>query len=108
MQPSFASIITHLLPIAKRKSSKSCIGKLVVAAAAYFIWQERNSWLFNKGGRRDGGRDCGDDGGSGEDEDGGGVGDGLWWSGVDGGSGSGVGGDVVVAVVVWRWTAAVD
>nr|GEU28766.1 hypothetical protein [Tanacetum cinerariifolium] len=35
--PSLASIITHLLPIAKRKSSKSCIGKLVVAAAAYFI-----------------------------------------------------------------------
>nr|GEW92373.1 hypothetical protein [Tanacetum cinerariifolium] len=46
--PSLASIITHLLPIAKRKSSKSCIGKLVVAAAAYFIWHERNSRLFNK------------------------------------------------------------
>nr|GEV04894.1 hypothetical protein [Tanacetum cinerariifolium] len=45
---SLASIITHLLPISKRKSSKSCIGKLVVAAAAYFIWRERNSWLFNK------------------------------------------------------------
>nr|GEW88082.1 hypothetical protein [Tanacetum cinerariifolium] len=39
--PSFASIITQLMPIAKRKSSKSCIGKLVVAAAAYFIWHER-------------------------------------------------------------------
>nr|GFA71986.1 hypothetical protein [Tanacetum cinerariifolium] len=37
--PSLASIITHLMPIAKRKFSKSCIGKLVVAAA---------SWLFNK------------------------------------------------------------
>nr|GEU29920.1 hypothetical protein [Tanacetum cinerariifolium] len=46
--PSFASIITHLMPIAKRKSSKSCIGKLVVAAAAYFVWHERNSRLFNK------------------------------------------------------------
>nr|GEU33270.1 hypothetical protein [Tanacetum cinerariifolium] len=46
--PSLASIITHLMPIAKRKSSKSCIGKLVVAAAAYFVWHERNSWLFNK------------------------------------------------------------
>nr|GEW81587.1 hypothetical protein [Tanacetum cinerariifolium] len=46
--PSLATIITHLLPIAKRKSSKSCIGKLVVAAATYFIWHERNSWLFNK------------------------------------------------------------
>nr|GEV16455.1 hypothetical protein [Tanacetum cinerariifolium] len=46
--PSLASIITHLMPIAKRKSSKSCIGKLVVAVVAYFIWHERNSRLFNK------------------------------------------------------------
>nr|GEU29963.1 hypothetical protein [Tanacetum cinerariifolium] len=46
--PSLATIITHLLPIAKRKSSKSCIGKLVVAATTYFIWHEHNSWLFNK------------------------------------------------------------
>nr|GEY84799.1 hypothetical protein [Tanacetum cinerariifolium] len=46
--PSLASIITHLMPIVKKKSSKSCIGKLVVAAAAYFVWHERNSRLFNK------------------------------------------------------------
>nr|GEZ05522.1 hypothetical protein [Tanacetum cinerariifolium] len=46
--PSLATIITYLLAIAKRKSSMSCIGKLVVAAAAYFIWHERNSRLFNK------------------------------------------------------------
>nr|GEX76525.1 hypothetical protein [Tanacetum cinerariifolium] len=46
--PSLASIITHLLPISKRKSSNSCIGKLVVAAVAYFIWHERNSRMFNK------------------------------------------------------------
>nr|GEV75780.1 putative reverse transcriptase zinc-binding domain-containing protein [Tanacetum cinerariifolium] len=50
--PSLASIITHLLPISKRKSSKSCIGKLVVAAAAYFIWHEQGGhaikvkWLW--------------------------------------------------------------
>nr|GEU49763.1 hypothetical protein [Tanacetum cinerariifolium] len=35
-----ASITSGLMPIAKRKSSKSCIGKLVLAAAAYFVWQE--------------------------------------------------------------------
>nr|GEU50636.1 hypothetical protein [Tanacetum cinerariifolium] len=46
--PSLASIITHLMPIAKRKSSKSCICKIVVAMAAYFVWHECNSWLFNK------------------------------------------------------------
>nr|GEV22087.1 hypothetical protein [Tanacetum cinerariifolium] len=39
--PSLATIIMHLLPIAKRKFSMSCIGKLVVAAVAYFIWHER-------------------------------------------------------------------
>ncbi|GKC06817.1 hypothetical protein Tco_0998427 [Tanacetum coccineum] len=43
---SLASIMSILLPIAKRKSSKSIIGKLVVAAAAYFIWQEQNRRLF--------------------------------------------------------------
>ncbi|GKG15977.1 hypothetical protein Tco_0358300, partial [Tanacetum coccineum] len=35
----------------KRKSSKSCIGKLVVAAAAYFVWQERNSCLIKNAKR---------------------------------------------------------
>ncbi|GKD87636.1 hypothetical protein Tco_1358790, partial [Tanacetum coccineum] len=43
---SLDSIVSILLPFAKRKSSKSCNGKLVVAAAAYFVWQERNSRLF--------------------------------------------------------------
>ncbi|GJQ92981.1 hypothetical protein Tco_0004120 [Tanacetum coccineum] len=43
---SLASIMSILLPIAKRKSSKSIIGKLVVAATAYFVWQERNQRLF--------------------------------------------------------------
>nr|GEV94687.1 hypothetical protein [Tanacetum cinerariifolium] len=45
--PSLSSIITHLMPIAKRKSSKSCISKLVVAAAAYFIWQQ-NAQMMTK------------------------------------------------------------
>ncbi|GJQ89656.1 reverse transcriptase zinc-binding domain-containing protein [Tanacetum coccineum] len=44
--PSLASIVSILMPIAKRKTVKSCIGKLTFAAAAYFIWQERNSRLF--------------------------------------------------------------
>ncbi|GJZ00797.1 hypothetical protein Tco_0518226 [Tanacetum coccineum] len=43
---TFDSIMTLLLPVAKRKASKSTIGKLVIAAAAYFIWQERNRRLF--------------------------------------------------------------
>ncbi|GJQ92514.1 hypothetical protein Tco_0003653 [Tanacetum coccineum] len=48
---SLVSIMSHLLPIAKRKSSKSTFGKLVVAAVAYFIWQERNRRLFKKSKR---------------------------------------------------------
>nr|GEV03215.1 hypothetical protein [Tanacetum cinerariifolium] len=35
--PSLASIMSSLMPITKRKSSKSCIGKLVLAVAAYFV-----------------------------------------------------------------------
>ncbi|GJQ92636.1 hypothetical protein Tco_0003775 [Tanacetum coccineum] len=48
---SLDSIVLILLPIAKRKSSKSCIGKLVVATAAYFVWQECNSRLFKNAKR---------------------------------------------------------
>nr|GEV48381.1 hypothetical protein [Tanacetum cinerariifolium] len=45
------SIVLILMPIAKRKSFKSCIGKLTIAAAAYFVWQEHNIRLF-KNSRR--------------------------------------------------------
>ncbi|GJT15311.1 hypothetical protein Tco_0874017 [Tanacetum coccineum] len=43
---SLVSIVSFLWPIAKRKSFKSCIGKLTLVAAAYFVWQERNFRLF--------------------------------------------------------------
>ncbi|GKA99862.1 hypothetical protein Tco_0827856, partial [Tanacetum coccineum] len=43
---SLDSIVSILMPIAKRKSFKSCIGKLTLVAAAYFVWQERNFRLF--------------------------------------------------------------
>ena len=48
---SFDSIVSILMPIAKRKSFKSCIGKLSLAAAAYFVWQERNFRLFKQSKR---------------------------------------------------------
>nr|GEX42583.1 hypothetical protein [Tanacetum cinerariifolium] len=44
---SISSIVNVLLPIAKRRTIRSVIGKLVVAASSYFIWQERNSRLFS-------------------------------------------------------------
>ncbi|GKC42017.1 probable kinetochore protein NUF2, partial [Tanacetum coccineum] len=40
--PNIYSIINDLLPIARRRSMTSIVAKLVVAASAYFIWQERN------------------------------------------------------------------
>ncbi|GJV04201.1 hypothetical protein Tco_1337770 [Tanacetum coccineum] len=46
--PSMDSIIQLILPFAGRKSSRSVISKLVLAAAAYFLWQERNNRLFRK------------------------------------------------------------
>nr|GEU41751.1 putative reverse transcriptase domain-containing protein [Tanacetum cinerariifolium] len=45
------SIVSILMPIVKRKSFKSCIGKLALAEAAYFVWQERNLRLFKSSKR---------------------------------------------------------
>nr|GEY09681.1 reverse transcriptase domain, reverse transcriptase zinc-binding domain protein [Tanacetum cinerariifolium]GEY15899.1 reverse transcriptase domain, reverse transcriptase zinc-binding domain protein [Tanacetum cinerariifolium] len=44
-------VISDILPFAARKSSKSIIAKLVVAATSYFIWQERNGRLFKNSKR---------------------------------------------------------
>ncbi|GJT59129.1 retrovirus-related pol polyprotein from transposon TNT 1-94 [Tanacetum coccineum] len=44
--PDIYSIISNLLPVAKRRTTRSVIAKLVVAASAYYIWQERNRRLF--------------------------------------------------------------
>nr|GEZ71698.1 hypothetical protein [Tanacetum cinerariifolium] len=44
---AISSIVNVLLPIAKRRTIRSVIGKLVVAASSYYIWQERNSRLFS-------------------------------------------------------------
>ncbi|GJU32945.1 hypothetical protein Tco_1176534 [Tanacetum coccineum] len=44
-------IVDHLGGIAGRKTTHVVIAKLVVAASAYFIWQERNWRLFKKSKR---------------------------------------------------------
>nr|GEU84876.1 hypothetical protein [Tanacetum cinerariifolium] len=41
----------YLLPIVKYRTTVSVIAKLVVAASAYYVWQERNWRLFKKGKR---------------------------------------------------------
>nr|GEU30805.1 hypothetical protein [Tanacetum cinerariifolium] len=43
---SITVIVDTLTPISKRRSARSVIAKLVVAACCYFIWQERNFILF--------------------------------------------------------------
>ncbi|GKE57113.1 reverse transcriptase domain, reverse transcriptase zinc-binding domain protein [Tanacetum coccineum] len=44
-------IVDHFGGIARRKTTHVVIAKLVVAASAYFIWQERNWRLFKKSKR---------------------------------------------------------
>ncbi|GKE89236.1 reverse transcriptase domain, reverse transcriptase zinc-binding domain protein [Tanacetum coccineum] len=40
------SLISSLQPISKRRTIKSVVVKLIIAASTYFIWQERNWRLF--------------------------------------------------------------
>ncbi|GJS76464.1 hypothetical protein Tco_0726345 [Tanacetum coccineum] len=44
--PSLELILDYIIPIAKRRTSRSVISKLVLASSTYFIWQERNELLF--------------------------------------------------------------
>ena len=47
--PTTLEGITYwLIPIARKHSVTSILGKLVFAASSYFIWQERNARLFKK------------------------------------------------------------
>ena len=48
VSPSLEAIVNYLVPISKKRSARSVIAKLVVAACSYFIWQERNHRLFKK------------------------------------------------------------
>nr|GEW46210.1 reverse transcriptase domain, reverse transcriptase zinc-binding domain protein [Tanacetum cinerariifolium] len=49
--PNIYDIIQAFLPIVKYHTTVSVIAKLVVAASAYYVWQERNWRLFKKGKR---------------------------------------------------------
>nr|GFA08014.1 hypothetical protein [Tanacetum cinerariifolium] len=51
LSPYFDEILDYFVPTSKRRTSKSVISKLVLAASAYFIWQERNDRFF-KGNKR--------------------------------------------------------
>ncbi|GJV61287.1 putative RNA-directed DNA polymerase [Tanacetum coccineum] len=51
VQPSLDMIVKFLIPMAKRRTSKSVASKLVIAASVYYIWHERNDRLFNNSKR---------------------------------------------------------
>ena len=38
-----------ILPISKRKSVKTIVGRLILAATSYFVWRERNYRIHGKG-----------------------------------------------------------
>ncbi|GKD43787.1 hypothetical protein Tco_1268432 [Tanacetum coccineum] len=46
VSPIFHDIISYLQPMAHRRTTKSIIGRILMAAASYFIWVERNNRLF--------------------------------------------------------------
>ncbi|GKF91872.1 hypothetical protein Tco_0275573, partial [Tanacetum coccineum] len=49
--PDMNLIISYIVLFASQKSIIGVIAKLVVAAAAYFIWQEHNNRLFKNSKR---------------------------------------------------------
>ncbi|GKF53770.1 hypothetical protein Tco_0160680 [Tanacetum coccineum] len=42
------AVSVSLFPIAKQRTTRGVIAKLVLEACAYFLWQERNWRLFKK------------------------------------------------------------
>ncbi|GKC57148.1 homeodomain-like protein [Tanacetum coccineum] len=44
--PVLQNILLYLQPMAHKRTAKSIIGKILLAAAIYFIWIERNNRLF--------------------------------------------------------------
>nr|GEW37888.1 hypothetical protein [Tanacetum cinerariifolium] len=49
--PSMSAILNSIIPFTSRRTTKSVIAKLVIAASAYYIWQERNDRLFKNSKR---------------------------------------------------------
>ena len=45
---SLEDVIHHLTPMASSRSVRSVVSKLLLAAASYYIWQERNNRIFKQ------------------------------------------------------------
>ena len=48
----WSDIVAWLLPISKENKVTTIVGRLVVAASTYFVWQEYNNRIDGKGGRQ--------------------------------------------------------
>ena len=51
ISPMWSDIMDWILPIASKNNVTSIVGRLVVAASSYYIWQERNNRLHSSGAR---------------------------------------------------------
>ena len=47
----WVDIVAWLQPIAKQNTITSIVGRLIVAASSYSVWQERNNRVHGKGDR---------------------------------------------------------
>lgn len=45
-------IVAWIQPMVHRRTFLSIVGKLMIAASSYFLWQERNNAIFKRGERR--------------------------------------------------------
>ncbi|GKD92637.1 hypothetical protein Tco_1372474 [Tanacetum coccineum] len=48
---SWNDIVIWLLPISKQNKVNTIVGRLLVAASSYVVWQERNNRIHGKGAR---------------------------------------------------------
>ncbi|GJX51416.1 putative reverse transcriptase domain-containing protein [Tanacetum coccineum] len=49
--PILYDIVMHLLPLSHKRTARSIVGRLILAAAAYHVWIERNNRLFKNAKR---------------------------------------------------------
>nr|GEU34112.1 receptor-like protein kinase 2 [Tanacetum cinerariifolium] len=49
--PTLTHITSHLQPLAKKRTAKSILGRLLLAASSYYVWLKHNNRLFKKARR---------------------------------------------------------
>ncbi|GJZ33777.1 hypothetical protein Tco_0579213 [Tanacetum coccineum] len=49
--PVWSDILEWRIPMAHKNNTTCIVGRLLVAASSYYVWQERNNMIRNKGTR---------------------------------------------------------